>query len=242
MKHLIKKTFNLFGLEINRLQPSSDPILQTVKAMNVINTNIVLDVGANMGQFAMDIRKKGYKGKIVSFEPLKNAWKQLNYNASKDINWKVHERAAVGNRNGFIDINISKNSVSSSILPMLESHLKAADSSVYIGYESTPMITLDSVIKEYLPVNSSCFLKIDTQGFEWQVFHGAKDSLKIVNGIICEVSLVPLYEGQVLYKDIINRLENEGFVLWSLIKGFMDTKSGRSLQMDAIFLKKDKVK
>ena len=63
MKHLIKKTFNLFGLEINRLQPSSDPILQTVKAMNVINTNIVLDVGANMGQFAMDIRKKGYKCK-----------------------------------------------------------------------------------------------------------------------------------------------------------------------------------
>lgn len=241
IKNFIKKTFNLFGFEIHRLQPSSDSISQIIAAMNIINTDMVFDIGSNEGQFAEVLRRKGYRGKIVSFEPINDARKILIKNASKDDNWTVHERVAIGEKAGVVEINISKNSVSSSILPMLQSHSKVEDNSVYIGSERVPIISLDSIIRDYLSENSSCFLKIDTQGYEWQVLQGAKESLKLVNGIICEISLVSLYEGQVLYKDIINKLENEGFVLWSLIKGFMDKKSGRSLQMDAIFLKKDKI-
>ena len=229
MKHLVKKTFNLFGLEINRLQPSSDPILQIVKAMHVVQTDIVLDVGANTGQFAMDIRKKGYDGKIVSFEPLKNAWKQLKYNAAKDINWEVHERVAIGDKNGLVDINISKNSVSSSILPMLEAHSEADSTSIYIGKEKSKIITLDVVIDDYLDNNSNCFIKLDTQGYEWQVLDGASNILKKANGILCEVSLVPLYEGQHLWMDVLSRLEKEGFLIWSIQKGFFNKFDGRTL-------------
>jgi hypothetical protein len=49
------------------------------------------------------------------------------------------------------------------------------------------------------------------------------------------MSLVPLYEGQRLWKDILHRLEAEGFVLWQIIPGFSDPESGRSLQFDGVF-------
>ena len=238
MKNLIKIFFNYLGLEVHRLQPSSDSISQIIKAMNMVKTNIVLDLGANTGQFAQEIRRKGYSGKIISFEPLTDARKILLENASKDSKWFVHSRVAIGDKKGNIKINKSKNSVSSSILPMLKSHSDDENNSVYIGSENVLIITLDSIFNSYVKKNSNCFIKIDTQGYEWQILNGAKKSLKKAKGIICELSLVHLYKGQFLYKDIITRLEKEGFVLWSLIRGFTSESTGQTMQLDGVFLKK----
>ena len=168
-----------------------------------------------------------------------SARKKLIENSSKDKNWLVHEQAALGDHNGFININISKNSVSSSILPMLSSHFDAENDSVYIGTEKTSIITLDSIADTYLDKSSNCFIKIDTQGYEWQVLNGALNTLKKSSGILCELSLVPLYKEQHLWKEMIERLEKEGFVLWSLQKAFTDKRNGRTLQMDAVFLKEN---
>ena len=97
---------------------------------------------------------------------------------------------------------------------------------------------LDSIADKYLDANSQLFLKIDTQGYEWQVLDGAIETLKRAKGVLCEVSLVPLYEGQKVWLDVIGRLESEGFLLWALQKGFVDHRTGQSLQMDAIFLRR----
>ena len=84
-------------------------------------------------------------------------------------------------------------------------------------------------------------MKIDTQGYEWQVLDGAYKTLSNAKGIICELSLLPLYEGQQLWRQIIERLEEEGFVLWALHKAFSDKNNGRTLQLDAVFLRKDAI-
>lgn len=237
MKKLIKKLFNKFGIEINRLQPNLDDGSQVIAAMRKVNIDVIFDIGANAGQFSSEIRMKGYTGKIISFEPLTSARELLIHQAAKDKNWTIHDRAAIGDRKGSIDINISKNSYSSSILPMLKTHLDAAINSEYIGVEKTPMITLDSVADSYLDKDSNCFLKIDTQGYESQVLDGGFKTLAKAKGVHCELSLVKLYEGQELWKDIIARLEKEGFQLWSIQKGFTDEKNGRTLQINGIFLK-----
>jgi len=101
LKHLIKKIFNLFGFEIHRLISESNPAVLLIKSMKKVKTNIVFDVGANTGQFSMDLRQKGFNGKIISFEPLSSAWGQLIKNASKDKNWIVHERIKNGDRRFF---------------------------------------------------------------------------------------------------------------------------------------------
>lgn len=241
MKRIIRKIFNKFNLDIHKLNPQSDSISQILKAISVVNTNLIFDIGANIGQFSTELKARGYRGKIVSFEPLTSARDKLIKEASKDSNWIVHKRAAIGNRSGIVEINVANNSVSSSILPMLNSHTKAAPDSVYVQKEKVPIITLDSVYSEYIHQTSNLFLKLDTQGYESFVLDGALKTLDKANGILCELSLMPLYEEQVLWRDIIERLERNGFILWSLLKGFTDSHNGRSLQVDAVFLRKNKI-
>ncbi len=90
---------------------------------------------------------------------------------------------------------------------------------------------------EYLSASSRTFIKIDTQGFEWQVLDGAPNTLRHAKGVLCELSLLPLYEEQKLWKEMIERLEAEGFTLWFIQRGFTDPRDGRSLQMDAAFFR-----
>lgn len=125
--------------------------------------------------------------------------------------------------------------MSRSDLPKLESHRSAAPQSVYQGKEVVPIKMLDTIAGQYLKDARAPFLKIDTQGFEWHVLDGARDTMPHIKGILVELSLVPLYEGQHLWRDVIDRLEAEGFVLWAFKPAFSDQTSGRMLQVDGIF-------
>ena len=234
MKRLIKKIFRTAGFEVHR-QPT------IVKSLNIFKIDLVLDIGANIGQYALELRDVGYSGKIVSFEPLSDAHLLLSKAASKDGNWTVFDRCAIGDINGEITINISGNSVSSSILPMLETHRLAAVDSAYISKELTPIHTLDIVAPRYIAEARNYFIKIDTQGFEWQVLEGAAETIKHARGIMLELSLEPLYQGQRLWREIIDFLISKGFTLWAIQKGFTDQNNGRSLQIDIIFFRLDKI-
>jgi FkbM family methyltransferase len=209
---------------------------QLMRGFRRFSVDLVFDVGANTGQFARDIREGGFKGRIVSFEPLSDAHRKLIAAAAGDPLWFVHERSALGDREGSVALNISGNSVSSSILEMAATHAAAAPGSAYVGQEETSLATLDAVAPRYLSGSRHPFLKIDTQGFEWQVLTGARETLPVIQGVLCELSLVVLYEGQHLWRDIVDCLEDAGFSLWGLQPGFMD-QDGRNLQSDALFFR-----
>ncbi len=87
---------------------------------------------------------------------------------------------------------------------MLESHAAAAVDSVYLAKEKVPIYRLDSIASNYLTGKENLLIKIDTQGFEWQVLDGAKETLQFARGVLCELSLVPLYEGRVFSKSVVN--------------------------------------
>jgi FkbM family methyltransferase len=236
-KKFIKALIHTTGFDLHRLTPDSNPAFQLLKALNRFEVDLVLDVGANIGQFASELRSVGYKGNLVSFEPLSAAHMALSKVADRDPKWYVYPRGAIGAHDGEIAINIAGNSVSSSVLPMMESHAAAAEASVYVGVESVPLRRLDSVAPEYLAKSRQPFLKIDAQGFEWQVLDGAREILPRIQGVLCELSLVPLYEGVRLWMDMIHRLEAEGFTLWCFQDGFIDPRDGRTLQVDATFFR-----
>jgi len=237
MKRIIKKLFRKFGLEVSSTSSPASTNGQVLLALNQVQANVIFDIGANVGQFAQKLRTVGYTGKIVSFEPLSSAYQKVSKAANSDSQWVVHSRTAIGDLDGEIEINISGNSVSSSVLPILDSHSSAAADSAYVSSETTPLVRLDSIATTYLGADSRLFIKIDTQGFEWQVLDGARETLKSAQGLILELSLVPLYEGQKTWREIVDRLEGEGFMLWAIQKGFIDPRTGQSLQVDAIFLR-----
>lgn len=232
---LLRRLFHAFGLDIR--DATSNAAYQLNLGLDSFNVDLVFDVGANIGQFASELRSVGFKGNIVSFEPLSDAYRLLLARAERDAKWQVHERGAVGDYVGEIEINVSGNSVSSSVLPMTEAHSSAAPNSAYVASEKVSIATLDTISSKYLSMASRFFIKIDTQGFESQVLDGARETLAQAQGVLCELSLVPLYEGQLLWLDMIERLESAGFTLWSIQEGFTDSRDGRTLQVNAIFFR-----
>jgi hypothetical protein len=65
------------------------------------------------------------------------------------------------------------------------------------------------------------------------VLQGAERFLRRVSGIQIELSLVPLYDGQLLFHPMLKDLEDRGFDLWALVPAFVDPATSRLLQLDA---------
>ena len=236
-KQSIKQVLHAMGIEAHRFNPATSPLARLMAALRTFDIDLVIDIGANNGQFAKELRAGGYSGRIVSFEPLTTAHRRLLQASKNDSAWQVHSRCALGDHLGEIELNISGNSVSSSILPMLTAHSNAAPASTYLGSETAPLTTVDNAVLPYFEGAKAPFLKIDTQGYEWYVLDGALATLPKVRGIQVELSLVPLYEGQRLWRECIERLEAAGFVLWALQPVFIDPANGRTLQWDGLFFR-----
>lgn len=229
LKKIIKKSFNIFGLDIRR-HPLPDSL--HIK----LSIDIIIDVGANVGQYATQARKEGYTGKIVSFEPLPQAYSVLKENSEAKANWIVAPRCALGSREGIIQINVFKNSISSSILSMTKIHSDAAPNSIYINSVKVPIIRLDSIFDEYTSGYENIYLKIDVQGYESEVLEGLSNKLQKVKAVQLELSIVELYEDQLLYDHYVGFFEKNDFKLWEIIPGFKDKRTGQLLQFDAVFV------
>jgi FkbM family methyltransferase len=240
IKQFIKSLLNKMGYDLRRYNFSSSIDAQFIAMLDYHKINLIFDVGANIGQFGKTLRALGYGGRIVSFEPLSNERSQLLEASKDDPLWDVAPQAAIGSNDGEIDIYISANSQSSSALNMLETHSTAAPESCYIGKERVNLYKLDTLATEYIQIDSVVFLKIDTQGFEDQVLMGASCTLEKAAGLQLELSLVPLYEGQKLFDELNQKVNTLGFNLWTLSPVFVNSLTGRLLQVDATFFKNER--
>jgi FkbM family methyltransferase len=243
VKRWVRSCLRRTGWDIKRFDPKVfDPLSseasQLVRQLFFHQIDVVFDVGANTGQFAEELWNAGFHGRIVSFEPSTTAHSTLIKHARGDANWIIAPRMALGDRDGTIRLNLAGNSVSSSVLPMLPSHGSAAPESRYVGSETVDLRTLDSISKQFATDAERVFLKLDVQGFEYKVLQGAEQFLRRVSGIQMELSLVPLYDGEHLFDPMLHDLEDHGFDLWSVVPGFIDPKTSRLLQLDAIFFRK----
>lgn len=229
---MLKRFLSNLGIRLIRIDNSKEQIIPDTS-----NLDLMFDVGANIGQYGKLIRYQGYTKTIVSFEPLESAHKQLLKISSKDDKWRIFERCAVGDRNGSTFINVSKNSFSSSLLPILKSHLDAAPESIYVGKESVPIYKISDIYNSSFKHYKRIGIKIDVQGFELEVLQGASDIFDLVHFIQIELSIVPVYGNTKLYFEIDEFLRGSGFHLWKVIPGFTHPKSGQQLQFDGIYIK-----
>ena len=235
MKSLVKKFLRRAGFELHRFSVEQSENGRLIRMLKYHNVNLIFDVGANTGQFGVLLRNFGFDEEIVSFEPLSDARTRLLKNSKNDPFWKVAPQAAIGEQNGEIEIQIAGNSQSSSVLNMLDTHINAAPDSRYVDKEKVVLRKLDSIAPGYMSSNSRVFLKIDTQGYEEYVLNGAKKLMNQVIGLQLELSLVPLYEGQCLFDEMIKKLEKEGFEIWGISTVFSDPNTAKLLQVDVTF-------
>jgi len=193
----------------------------------------VLDVGANDGPFARQLREAGYHGRIVSFEPQAAAYEALCRAAAADPLWECRN-VALGVDEGEVALNIAANSSSSSLLEMSPLHVASAPESAYVGREQVSIQRLDSLAGELGIAEATVYLKVDVQGFELDVLRGAGAALERAVLVEAELSLVPLYKGAPRFEEVLNYLAELGFGVLSLEPVFIDPADGRLLQVDGI--------
>jgi len=229
----IRKALNKAGYDILRL-PANPAARQRLRLMRDRGINVVFDVGANTGQYAESSRALGYRGKIVSFEPLPDAYRELAAKAARDPLWEAVQ-TAVGDQCGEITLNVAKNSYSSSALEMLPAHRQSAPDTEYTAQIGVSVLTIDSVFDRYRKDGQKAMLKSDTQGFEYKVIAGCERSLSQLDCIQMELSLAPLYRDETLATELISLLRSHGFRLLTLESGHYNYTTGEILQVEGFF-------
>lgn len=225
-------------IEVTRYHAELDWKRKLVTELKSRQVNVVLDIGANSGQYATSLREADFDGRIVSFEPLAGPFSVLEKNASGDSMWDCR-RCALGDHDGKASINVAGNAgASSSVLPMLASHRDVLPSANYVGTEDVTMCRLDSLAPTILGPNDLAFVKIDVQGFEKQVIAGGRATVDSqCAGMQIELSFLPLYEGGMLVREALDLVRSLGFMLTGFVPFFVDVRTGRLLQADGVFFR-----
>lgn len=232
----INRILNNVGFDIRRFPGRDQRLL--LKYLQDNNIDSCFDVGANTGQYAKRLLAVGFKGNIFSFEPQKKAFEQLSKSAAGCARWEAYN-IALGDTDGKSVINISKNSVSSSILGINKILTDAVPETAYMTTEDIQVKRLDTFVAE-IGFKKRIFLKIDAQGFESKILEGALECFSDIYALQLELSCISLYKGEKLFDEMKIFVESKGFYLSSLENGFADPETGRLLQVEAIFLREIK--
>jgi FkbM family methyltransferase len=224
--HLIRRRLRRLGVDVRPATPNLTDFIDDRKI------DVVLDVGANVGQFGASLRNKGYRGKIVSFEPLASEFGRLATMAASDGNWDTHH-FALGAASGETTINVSDNSVFSSIQPLSSAANEFDGRTVVRRTETIRVRTLDEVFPDR---SGNVLLKIDTQGYEKQVLEGGRRLLPRLKGVLLELPIIRIYEGTWKFHEAVEFMASIGFVIAQIEPVSYHTKDKVSLvEVDCLF-------
>ena len=245
IKNTLHSVLHKFKLDVHRYpgtvvqNSEAEESLFHAKRMKIIEAygvNVLLDIGANVGQYATDVRRSGYADRIISFEPIQKTYQMLCENFASDPSWEAHN-TALGEADTSQTIHVSNNLFSSSFMPMAKTHLANYPESNYTNDESVSIARLDTIAPRLVKPGDRLFMKMDVQGYELNVLKGAVATLSQVQVVESEMCLTPLYMGQPLLGDIVSFLYEAGFTLVSLINGGTEQKTGYTLWIDGIFVR-----
>ena len=188
-------------VELNRLK----------RLLDALDVNCVLDVGANKGQFAQELRGIGFRGLIVSFEPLRDEFDELSRRFREDRQWRGF-RLALGAEPGQATINVLPG------LTVLSSLLEWHQSAPRMQAHPVEVRRLDAIFRSALEgiPEPRVLLKMDTQGYDLNVFKGAQGCLDHIVALQSELAVVPLYREMPHYLEALTTYEQAGFRLYHL--------------------------
>lgn len=188
--------------------------------------DIIIDIGANNGQFAFMARKIFANQKIISFEPQKKSVE--NYIKRKICNTLVVNAAVSQRGKKMVDYFESFDSAQSSFLK--------PRTNIAVKKIKVNIVNINSILKKIK--SKKIFLKLDTQGYDFEILRNIKDftSIKI---ILCEISFIKNYKNQTNDSKIFIFLAKKGFSLYRIIHISYAKNQTGILEMDCLFLKND---
>ncbi len=239
VKSKIHKLFNVFGVDIIKMgrfdQGFSSHVVKILKSRHI---DCVLDVGANIGQYGTMLREIGFTGYIVSFEPVKSVYAQLLKKAENDPKWICYN-LALSDESGSKDINVFSDSQFSSFLKASEYSKNTWQVLNSAHSEQVDLVRLDNLFAE-IKIKTQCqhfYLKLDTQGFDLNVFRGAQNILHELSAVQTELSMIHVYENMADPYASLNEYHAQGF----LISGLYPINHDESLaviEYDCVLIKR----
>jgi len=191
--------------------------------------DIVIDIGANDGRYAREIREAGWSGKIVSFEPQPTVYERLYQHMAGDPAWSG-QQIGLGSENTTLTLNTYE-------MDVLSSFLQKKDDDQEVIEIKVPVKRPEDILDEILDGRKRPFVKIDTQGFELEIIRGFGARLRDIVGWQIELSVKPLYKDQPKIEEVIAVMRTNGFSLWKIIPGLRDPSTLQAFELDGIFFR-----
>lgn len=232
MRRLVRRA----GFDVKRFAPLENPHLRRQGVLESHGVDLVIDGGANVGQYAARLREYGYRGRIVSLEPGRAAFARLQGAAAGDPLWSVR-RQGLGAEAGEAELAVTENSVSSSLLDAGPA-MDAVPGGRVVAREPVEVVTLAEVLEGEGAADARCLVKLDVQGAERAALEGAGDRLGECALLEIEAALAPMYAGQADALELLVWLRGRGFELVGVAPNTLDPRSGHALEVDALLARR----
>ena len=237
IKRAVRQILRPRGWELRQFHPNIalDTYLWTLFAH--LQINCVLDVGARVGEYGIFLRDNNYKGHIISFEPIEENFRRLKAYSQQDAQWSVHQYA-LGSSNQLKQINVSiGTSLSSFLLP--SEYGKECHEGIFIKHtEDVKIHRLDEIVQQVTShiSNPRIYLKMDTQGWDLEVFRGAKGCMTQIVALQSELSLKPLYQEAIDWTTALAEYNEAGYSVSAFFGGWRDNNL-RLSEMDCVMVR-----
>jgi FkbM family methyltransferase len=228
----IRKIIRKAGFDFHRYRHEQDKMFW-IRSHNI---NTVLDIGANVGQFAHEIRGTLPHAQIISFEPIKECFDKLMSSFANDTHFQAFN-IAIGAEAGSLSMNKSSYTPSSSLLPMADIHKQLFPHTKEHTVENVAIKRLDDLLRD-MKLEDEILIKIDVQGYEGKVIEGGQEIFKRTRAAIIENSFSAFYDGQPLFNDIYAKMLALGFSYRGNLHQKKDVETGEILFEDSIFVRK----
>jgi FkbM family methyltransferase len=206
-----------------------------------LGINVVLDVGAHVGQYAHLLRVDvGFTGHIVSFEPCAASYERLTDARRGDLSWRGHQYA-LGSAAGDYDINVyaAATNLSSFLLPSAYGEGRFPDMAGARRLERVSVHRLADVFDEvtaHVP-KRRVMLKMDCQGFDLEVLEGAKEVLNHIVAVQTELSAMPIYDRMPSLTTTLSWLERAGYQPTGMFPVTCDRDDLRVIEFDCLCIR-----
>jgi FkbM family methyltransferase len=230
MKRLLKKIIKRFNLLYGTEEDKAINLIEKYLKSKKI---IVVDIGAHKGGFINQLQKKYILQFAVLIEPIPILAKLLEKKFDKKV-FKVFQNVLTNIENDEFEFHINEFQETSSILEIKQNLTELSDIDTRIKEKIiVKSRTLDSITNE-MNLNSIDLLKIDVQGVEHLVLLGGMKSLKFTKFVWIELSIKPLYNESSVFHEILELMNEMGFLLVELSPGHRSPEK-ELLQVDALF-------
>jgi len=221
------------GYEVLPIRDPSILGLHLTQLFSKFGVDLVIDVGARVGEYGKFLRRNGYKGRIASFEPVAANLRRLQATVAADPHWDVWS-VALGDADGTAPLHVSTGATEfSSFLRLSDAGANFYRPAVPDHVENVEVRRLDSIWDEVARGAKAVFVKCDTQGWDLHVLRGAGRRLTQAVGVQVEVSLQPIYEGSPPLATSLAELERLGFGVTQFVP-VTSRVDGLAVEMDCV--------